>query len=390
MDAELNVAQQPGQNPQAAPAAGQPDSLSSQQIQGGDRGLEFNPSNDPASSVGAGQEADAAGSSGVAGLAGQPQGTEGGEWESVVDVARSLGYDFGGQQFSDDRQFVLHLLNTATNRRQEDYYAQLGRQLAPHHQGIQSYLQQQQGQQASRPQQQQRPEWEPPEFDPSWMQLVERDAQSGVFLARPGVDPSIATAVNQYDRWHQKYGHNPVAAMQPYIEQSLPAIVQQQVQAQLQQYRQQQEVDSIVARNSEWMYQRDQQGRTMIGVGGRPLPTPQGARYGQIVQELEQNGMRSPAAVDRIARQVLAGEMAQQQSAAGQPLPTQQQQQNALASSRSQRNVLQSLTPQQRQQTPAATEPNTEGMSLNEMLRNALDSAGFTDADFQDMDAMRA
>lgn len=353
---------------------------------GADRGLSFNPSDDGASGVGSGQEVGANGASGVAGLGGGSQGGGSGEgdWESVVDVARGLGYDFGGQQFQDDRQFLLHLLNTATSNRQADYYAQLGRQIAPQYQQVQQFLQQQQRPQQ---QQQQRPEWEPPDFDPSWLQLVERDPQSGVFLARQGVDPAIATAVNTYDRWYQRFGHNPVAAVRPFVEQSLPQLVQQQIQQAMQSYRQQSEIESIVARNAEWMYQHDQSGRPVIGVGGRPVATAEGTRYGQIVSELEQQGLRNPGAVDRLARQILMGEMAQQQLRAGQQNPPDHQQTNALASSRSQRNVLQSLNPDQRQQTAGANEPDASGMSLHEMLRNAL--ASYSDADLQNPDFNR-
>jgi hypothetical protein len=363
-------------------AAGEQGGATGVSQSGADRGIAFNPSDDPSgqgNQGGAGVQGQGGGSSGVASIGGAGAGAGGmDDWEGVIDFARGMGYDFGGQEPQDERQFLLNLLNTATQNRQADYYAQLGRQIAPHFQGVQNYLQQQQ----APAQQQQRPEWEPPEFDQEWLKLVDRDPQSGVFLAKPGVSPEVATAVNRYDRWYQKYGHNPVAAVRPFVEQSLPTMIRQVLQTEMQGYRQQQEIESIVSANAEWMYQQDQHGRPVLGVGNRPVATAEGARYAQIVGELESAGMRNPSAVDRMAKQILMGELAQAQLRSGQQQPPAQQQRNALASGRSQRNVLQSLAPQQRQQTAGATQPDRSGLSLAEQMRLDLDQAGFTDSDF--------
>jgi hypothetical protein len=339
----------------------------------GTRDVQFTPEPDSGIAAGAVGGAGSAGASGVAQL--QPES----EWESVQDVARSLGYQ-SNQNFADDRAFLLHLLNRDRATQEADYYSQLGRQLAPHYQGIQSYLGQRQAQ-AQAPAA--TPEWEAPEFDPRWMDLVQRDPGTGVYLARPGVNPLIADKVNSYDQWFSKYGHNPLAAVRPMLQAELPNIIGQQIRQELASFRREQTVNSIVERNSEWMYQHNN-GRPVIGVGGQLVPTPQGLRYGQIVQQLEQGGMNNPVAVDQIARNMLLGEMAIASQQGSHPAPPLAQQNNALASSGAQRNVLQSLPPQQRATTPGATEPAQTGMSLHDMLHSAFESAGYTDADFSD------
>jgi hypothetical protein len=166
-------------------------------------------------------------------------------------------------------------------------------------------------------------------------------------------------------------------------------MIEKMVEARISAYQRDQTVQSIVQRNSGWMYQQDAQGRVQMGVGGRPVPTPHGMRYSQHVQYLEAQGMRDPSAVDQLARQLTIGEMSTATAAqhvAGNPAAAQQQ--AALASGRQQTNVLQSLTADQRAVTPGATEPEGGG-SLHERLKAALDASGFTDADFQDLDLMR-
>lgn len=387
-NAELQSAQAAIQHQDAVASGARADTHASQlpaEQQGNSRGIEFNPSNDTASGVASQGGSQQGGASGVAGIGGgqqqQPQAQAGAsdEWESLIDAARGLGYDSGQHQFADDRQFLLHLLNQSRSNQQADYYSQLGRQLAPHYQGIQQYLGQGQQQAQAQPQ---RNEWEPPEFDQQWLKLVQQDPHTGVYLARPGVNPAIADRVNEFDRWQQKYGQNPVAPVRAMIQHELPTMINQQVAQAIQQYQHQQTVNSIVERNSEWMYQRDASGRTAIGVGGRPIPTQNGMRYGQLVQQLEANGMRDPNAIDQYARNLVMGELAQGQLRSGQQQANPQQASNAMASGHSQANQLQSLPAQQRQFTPGATEPDMTGLSLTEMLRRELKD--YPDSDFRE------
>lgn len=385
-NAELNAASSAIQQQDAGAAGARGDTRSNQlpPAQGNSRGLEFNPSNEPSSGAQPQQGANNTGVSGVAGLSGQTQGSQNAagtdEWESIRDVVGSLGYQIPAHlSQGDDRAVLLHILNQAQQNQQANYYAQLGQAIAPQYQQFQQFLAQQQPQAQS----QQRHEWEAPEFDREWLQLVDQDPRTGRYLAKPGVNPAIADRVNAFDRWQQQYGQNPVAPVRAMMQHELPAMIQQQVQAGIQQYQQQQTVQSIVTANAEWMYQNNAEGRPVIGVGGQPVFTPQGMRYGQLVHQLEKGGMHDPRMIDQTARNLLLGELAQGQLRGNQQQPNQTQVQNALAGGRSQTNPLQSLPAQQRQLTPGATEPDNTGMSLTEVLRREL--APYNDSDFREL-----
>jgi hypothetical protein len=338
-----------------------------QSNQGGARELEFNPANEqPAGGAG--------GSSGVSDLGQQGQ-TGGQDWESILDVARQYGHDTTG--YTDDRAFLNALLQNAQRRQQEDYYSQLGRQLAPQHEQIQQFIsQQKQGQQQQGPK-----PWEAPTFDKSWLGMVQYDPASGIYLGKPGAPQYAVDGVNKFVQWQEKFNANPMAVVQPWAEQHVHTQVQQQVQQALASYRKEQAVNTIVAQNSDWIYQKDQLGNLLIGPGGRYVPTPNGMRYGQYINELERAGITDPHLADRYARMHLAQDLAASQQQQQQQQSPAAQRQNAIAGGRQQQNVRQS----QPAPTRPVNEPNPDqaGLSLEDKLKANLEAAGFqNDSDF--------
>jgi hypothetical protein len=294
-------------------------------------------------------------------------------WKSVLDYAREQGHDVTGHQ--DDQAFIRHLLNVANTRRQEDVYSQIGRQFANRQLAEQ--------QKAAQPQATAGPQpWEAPKFDRRWMGLVEYNDQAGMFIGKPGAPANIVDAVNNYHEWSEKFGSNPIAAVQPYVDKQVPDLVQAKVQEALAQYKTEQAVQHIVSQNSDWVYQKDQFGQPVMGPNGRPVPTPNGLSYGRYVNELERSGMRDPYQIDRYAKaQVqadlnLAAQRQQQQAAPN------AQVQNATNQGRPQQNVRQSRGPLDAPANEPA--PHQEDMTLADRLRTNLDAAGFgTDSDFK-------
>ena len=129
-------------------------------------------------------------------------------------------------------------------------------------------------------------------------------------------------AVNKYQKWNEQYGSNPLKAVQPWAEQQFPTIVKQQVDAALGSYRREQAVNQLIQGNADWMYAKDQFGNPQVGQNGRYVPTPNGIRYGQYVQELERSGITDPYTVDRYAKAHLQADIAAQaQRAAGNQRP---------------------------------------------------------------------
>jgi hypothetical protein len=297
------------------------------------------------------------------------------EWQGIRDAARAYGYDLS--QYQDDAAALLHLIRQAQASRQADYYAQLGRQLAPHAQGIQGYLQQQQA-----AAQQPKPQpWQPPEFDERWLALVDRDPTTGVFVAKQGVNPAVADRVNAYDQWMRNWQTKGPEFVEQIVEDRLQSRVDQLVQERLASYQREQTIQSIVAQHADWLYQADQAGRRITDMNGQFVPTPAGARYVQHVRTLQGLGVTDPRAQDTIARQLLMGEIAMGQAsqASAQVSP---QAAAAQAVARPNVNPLQAQPPQQRALNPAATEPSSEGLTLQEMLRREFRAAGVSDADF--------
>lgn len=307
--------------------------------------------------------------------AGTPQ-----NFQSIRDAAGEYGYQFG-QDVTDDRQALMHLIQQANNGRmsqQQQYYAQVGQTLAPHAQKFQQYLQHQQA-----PQVQATPNaWEAPEFDRRWVSLVVQDPASGVWISKPGVDPTYGQKVNAFVEWKERFDANPAEVLNGMVEARATTVAEQIYQKQFAANTERQTAQGVIERNRPWLYQQDQNGSPLRDQWNRPVPTPMGAAYIRHIATVKQMGVSGAAAQDHLARQLLAGELAnaryqQSQQAVQQAAPATQQ-----AIARPNVNPLQALSPQQRAANPAATQPNEDGLSLYERLNRNFVAAGITDNDF--------
>jgi hypothetical protein len=300
--------------------------------------------------------------------------------QTIRDVAAMYGLDMG--RFKDDGAAFAHIVSLARQAGQANYYAQLGQQLAPHYEGIQQYLATQQ-----RPAQpEERPAWQPPEFDERWLNFVERDEQTGAFKPRAGafVDPAIVGKVQAYADWMANYNRNPMAVITPAIETRARAIAEEIVGRQFEARQQQQTVGQIVESNAAWLYQADAQGNRLIDpVTNQYVPTPTGARYLHHVRTLGQAGIRDPRILDQTAQQLVRAELAANPaSAAAQPAGGPSPAQARAAVAQPPVNPGQAIDPARRPSVPGATEPSGQGLSLTEMLRRSFSEGGVTDNDF--------
>lgn len=299
------------------------------------------------------------------------------QWQSIRDAAAAYGYQVPNG-IADDRAMLMHLLQQAGANRQSDAYAQLGRQLAPKATEIQQYLAQQTQQQAAPSRQ----PWEAPEFDQRWAGLVEQDPATGLFYSKPGTPHEIAQKVNAYVEWKANFDKNPSAVMNQMVESRARDIARETFQEQFAAQSRQAEIGQIVQANSEWLYQKDQAGRPVVGYDGRYVPTPVGARYMHHVGEAQRMGVSNPRDLDALAKNLVRAEFAVQQQQAQQKAANPQ---TAAAVAQPNLNPLQNVSIQQQRLNPAATEPSAEGMSLNDMIRQAMKENGVTDADFSNV-----
>lgn len=296
------------------------------------------------------------------------------QWQSIRDAAAAYGYQVP-QGIADDRAMLMHLLQQAGASRQSDAYAQLGRQLAPKATEIQQYLAQQTKQQSAPTRQ----PWEAPEFDPRWAGLVEQDPATGLFYSKPGTPHEIAQKTNAYVEWKANFDKDPAAVMNKMVEARARDIARETFQEQFAAQSRQAEISQIVQTNSEWLYQKGQDGRPVVGYDGRYVPTPVGARYMHHVGEAQRMGVTNPRDLDALAKNLVRGEFAAQQYQAHQQAANPQ---TAAAVAQPNLNPLQNVSVQQQQLNPAATEPSAQGMSLNDMIRQAMKENGVTDNDF--------
>ena len=301
-------------------------------------------------------------------------------WESIRAVGARLGYT-GLKEFENDESALIHLINLAQRSQQADYYSQLGQAIAPHYQGVQQYLAQQQQDQAAAAAAAK--SYQPPDWDPNWMSLVERDATSGLHYAKPGVNPAVAEAVNKRLAWQESFSRDPLAMFESFTRDKLGPLVEQQIQQALVKHTQSQQVDGILRANSEWLYQKDQAGNFVRGPGGFH-PTAAGSQYIGFVDTLAKAGVTDPLLQDQLARQLTAGALAVGQhpgGAAAQPPRTPA----AVTNGRGAPNVNpnQAGGSRGRSTRPGTVEPSPTARSLQDMIRQDLIDSGVTDAELE-------
>lgn len=329
--------------------------------------------NNPGATETSGGTEDPAVSGATSAASGQVQQAAG--WQSIRDVARSQGFQAAGQ-FQDDAAFLTHLLQQAQRAQQSDFHARLGQQLAPHASQIQGYLQQQA---QAQPNPQAPKPWEAPEFDERWLQLVDRDPATGIYVAKPGADPAYAQKVNAFAEWKQKYDRNPAAVLNAMVEERARTIADERFDARYAERERQSAINSIVSQNAEWMYARDATGNLARDYMGQPQLSPVGAMYVKQLQAVKQAGVTDPRMQDRLAKQLVQAEhyAMQQQQNPGNPQNPQRQ----AATNAPPVNPGQAQPPSQRRVNPGATEPSATGKTLSDMLRESLAAEGVTDDD---------
>jgi hypothetical protein len=295
---------------------------------------------------------------------------------TIRDAARHYGLDLS--QYEDDGQAFAALVQMANQARQSNYYADLGRSIAPHYEIVQQAIQQRQQSQAKPAD---RKPWEAPEFDERWMNLVDKDPKTGMFVALPGAPPWVAEKVQAYadhlDQWTTSLARSPMDALGPLVKHVAEELLTQrfgQVQAQ-------QQAQAIVAENESWLYQTDAHGRRLTGHDGKYLPTPLGARYYTHLQTLKASGVNDARTLDSLAKQLLQADIYATNAGKATATAAAATPQAVAAVSRHNVNPGQAVPAPRRQVVAGTTEPSAEGLSLRERMRLDIEAAGVTDAD---------
>lgn len=164
--------------------------------------------------------------------------------------------------------------------------------------------------------------WGGPEYDPAWDAHVKYDPESGRYIGlNQWVPPNIVQGVNARKEWERdslrKLVNDPFTLMQEGLGDWVKEQAQAVVQAQFEQYQQQQMSQAvsqytgeIVASHSPWLHQRDSHGNIVYGPqrqdGYRiPLLTEEGKQYAEAVKLLEASGVSDPESQDRLALKLI-------------------------------------------------------------------------------------
>lgn len=215
------------------------------------------------------------------------------EWEGVRDYAKKLGVEL---PYRDDAAALSGLLDAYRSAQRRDYYADLGRRLAPHTEDFERYLAEQSKPAAPGP-----APWEPPPFQKVWASMVERDPDTGAIRAKAGYDPAIADKVTAYVEWRERFLESPHEVMAPLVESRAKQLIREEMQA----YRQRAVADQIVAQNAAWLFQHHEDGRPVTTAEGQRQLTPEGVLYTQTVQALSQAGVTDVELAAGLARTVV-------------------------------------------------------------------------------------
>jgi pyruvate/2-oxoglutarate dehydrogenase complex dihydrolipoamide acyltransferase (E2) component len=281
-------------------------------------------------------------------------------------------------------QYIVNQLHQGQQLRQ---LAQYGQQYVQHADKFNSWMRQQEEQEAAT---KAKSWWNPPEWNPEWRNKVTLDPQTGEVKPVAGADPSVPqkylAAMDFRREFIDKFTQDPIAAIRPGIEEVVRGLAGELIQGQLQQVQDRQQAVSFVGQHKDWMCARGPGGELAFNPQ-TGLPTdlsPAGKRFMHYLQEAHDIGVANERARHQYALKntQLDYFAAQHQS--------QQQQAQAQAQQGTQRQQSQEQFLQQagavRQPSPSGSlnqpptgRPQNGRLNLAEMLRQTVKEKGITD-----------
>lgn len=234
------------------------------------------------------------------------------ESSPLLDTMRGQGWDVSG--FSSDQQ----LIDTAASGLDG------GNAAAAQNAQVAQLLNEVRSQQqpAPAPEPTESPAWQAPEYDQAWLNLVERDDDTGLYVPKqnlalsvPGIG-AIAEKVNTYSKWRQsqsdKLISDPVNTLfDAGLGDQIENLIDQRVGERLENDSAVRTAENFVYDNRNELYLIDpttQQPRVAAGASGQqePVLSPWGRAISQAHDHLRANGMTDSASRHEIALQLAA------------------------------------------------------------------------------------
>lgn len=223
------------------------------------------------------------------------------QWQGVVDYAKQQGVHL---PYTDDVAALQALLNAHRQGQERNFYADLGRSIAPYADQVRAFIQQNQLQRDQQQQPQQDPDAAPP-WDPRWLHLVERDPQTGLLRTKPGYDPAIADKVQAYADWKDKWDAPDRKMQEAYVDRRAEQKAREIVQREFATHRQSLQAENLVGQNSGWLFQANQDGSPVYDGYGARVMSPAGQLYARAVKNLWDSGVQDVDRCHQMARTVV-------------------------------------------------------------------------------------
>lgn len=202
-------------------------------------------------------------------------------------------------------------------------------QAAPHWDKFQEYLKSQQAPPAAA--EPPKPKYQPPEFNPKWLQMVEE--QNGRLVPLPGADPNLGQKIAEYQDFvreqSQKFWRSPVEFLNEVgygesLQQQIEQRVQEALEQRLSSFEKKQQIAQLINQNMG-MFVQMQDNQPVYDALGQPQFTPEGQAFYRYVEEADSLGISDPEKRWQYAMKQLRADVADQ-------LIAQQQQQAPITS----------------------------------------------------------
>lgn len=107
--------------------------------------------------------------------------------------------------------------------------------------------------------------WNPPEYDPRWTNMIQRDPATGAVSAAPGVPPDVLVKYQHYEQWRQQHADKLTSPEFPeYIAPIIRKLVQEEASALMNQQMQGRDNHSFIEQTlsqNTWMFEADATGQ---------------------------------------------------------------------------------------------------------------------------------
>jgi len=243
-----------------------------------------------------------------------------------------------GFQLPEDEDGALEsLVEFAQQAQAAAQQAQYWQQVAPHWTAFQQWqAQQAQPQQPQQPQQPAQPTtqdkeyWpKPPEWNPRWVDMIERDEAGNVVGLKPGASPDLLQKIQAYSDYRNErinaLAENPHEALWGGFEERVQKLIEERMQRTIAEYDANQSARQFVNQNANWLVGQDPLGNVVL--------RPEGQQFQHALQYLIDSGVANPDARRALAMQLIRGQYAEahlrqiQQGAPQQPANGQQRRQ---------------------------------------------------------------